>query len=264
MLLSRLAPWLTPLPFFRTAAMSTLASPERPASFVASLGAPPLHLFTANTPNGQKTNILLEELRLAYPDKKEVGYDYVRVNLAKNEQKTPDFLKVNPNGRIPALLDTNVNPPKGHRVFESASILLWLVENYDTEFKLSFSDPLLRSEALSWIFFTHGGVGPMFGQAGHFLHAPEKIPYAIKRYTDEMRRLLSVFEDHLAPGRTYLVDDRFSVADINAITWVKGASRAGIELDKEFPAVNGWIERSFARKGVQNGVGLLAEPAHAL
>lgn len=101
-------------------------------------------------------------------------------------------------------------------------------------------------------------------QAGHFLHLPEKIPYAIKRYTDEMRRLLSVFEDHLGTERTYLVDNRFSVADINAITWVKGASRAGIDLAKEFPAVNGWIERSFQREGVQRGVNLLAEPAHAL
>ncbi|TXT07420.1 hypothetical protein VHUM_03140 [Vanrija humicola] len=207
---------------------------------------------------------MLEELRVAYPDKKEIGYDFVRVNLGKNEQKLPEFLKINPNGRIPALLDNNVNKPVGHRVFESASILLWLVENYDSEYKLSFKDPLLKNEALSWIFFTHGGVGPMFGQAGHFLHLDEKIPYAIKRYTDEMRRLLSVFEDHLGTERTYLVDNRFSVADINAITWVKGANRAGIDLAKEFPAVNGWIERSLERQGVKNGLSLFDDAGHAL
>lgn len=204
MLLSRLVPYLTPaLPSFIFRASSTMSStiftPEKPASYVAALGAPPLHLFTANTPNGQKTNIMLEELRLAYPDKKEIGYDFVRVNLGKNEQKvgrerseragvggppvqsrssrarsranspptqTPEFLKINPNGRIPALIDNNVNPPSGHNVFESASILLWLVDNYDTEYKLSFKDPLLKSDALSWIFFTHGGVGPMFGCVG--------------------------------------------------------------------------------------------------
>jgi glutathione S-transferase len=145
---------------------------QRPESLANSSDPAKLHLYTVGTPNGVKVSILLEELLLAYPDNPKLSYDFSALSFANTDQKKPEFLKINPNGRIPALVDDNVTDPAtgaGHNVFESASILLWLVENYDTENKFWFDDKLLRSKALSWIFFAHGGVGPMQGQANHFL-----------------------------------------------------------------------------------------------
>lgn len=155
--------------------MSSLPGPQLPASVSKlNLGAtPPLHLYTAPTPNGFKPSILLEELLLAYPSQApQIAYDYYPLSLANNDPKNPEFIKINPNGRIPALVDDNVKDEttgKAHQVFESASILLWLVEKYDTDSKFWFTDPVLRSKAISWIFFAHGGVGPMQGQANHFV-----------------------------------------------------------------------------------------------
>lgn len=153
---------------------STLPPLQRPESLANSTAPAKLHLYTVGTPNGVKVSILLEELLLAYPDlaNSKLSYDFSALSFQNVDQKKPEFLAINPNGRIPALVDDNVTDPetgKGLAVFESASILLWLVEQYDKEFKFSFSDPILRSKALSWIFFAHGGVGPMQGQANHFL-----------------------------------------------------------------------------------------------
>lgn len=140
---------------------STLPALQRPESLKDSQSTPKIHLYTVGTPNGVKVSITLEELLLAYPDDKEgrLNYDFSALRFSESDQKKPEFLKINPNGRIPAIVDDNVVDPatgKGIAVFESASILLWLVENYDKEFKLSFEDPILRSKALSWIFFAHG------------------------------------------------------------------------------------------------------------
>jgi glutathione S-transferase len=141
---------------------STLPPLQKPESLKDSQVTPKLHLYTVGTPNGFKVSILLEELLLAYPDLKEgeLAYDFSNISFQEKDQKKPEFLAINPNGRIPALVDDNVKDPstgKGHNVFESASILLWLVENYDKDNKFWFEDPLLRSKALSWIFFAHGG-----------------------------------------------------------------------------------------------------------
>lgn len=137
--------------------VSPIPSPRRPESFPpeATTITPKLHLFTAATPNGYKPSILLEELRAAYPGNPEIAYDFTQLRFDHTDQKKPEFLKINPNGRIPALVDDNVEG--GHNVFESASILLWLVERYDKDYKFWFKDPLERSQALSWIFFAHGG-----------------------------------------------------------------------------------------------------------
>jgi glutathione S-transferase len=137
-------------------------SPELPASHkqFANDGEPKLHLLTKGTPNGLKVHAILEELREAYPKNSQLAYDFVNIQFDTKEQKLPEFLEVNPNGRIPALVDDNVKDPatgKGHNVFESASILLWLVEKYDPEFKFWFKDEITRSKAFSWIFFGHGG-----------------------------------------------------------------------------------------------------------
>ena len=145
--------------------MSYTKSPQLPESHTkfANDGEPKLHLLTKGTPNGLKVHALLEELREAYPQNSKLAYDFVDIQFDKKEQKSPEFLEVNPNGRIPALVDDNVKDPatgKGHNVFESASILIWLVEKYDTDNKFWFKDEILRSKAFSWIFFGHGGECP--------------------------------------------------------------------------------------------------------
>lgn len=156
-------PLLTPpLHLFSRRTMSTWLStpPFLPASLKALNPTPKLHLYTQGTPNGHKVSILLEELVLAYPDlaKSKLAYDIFPLSFDKKEQKAPEFLRINPNGRIPALVDDNVQVGgEGHKVFESASILLWLVENYDEQKKFWFDDAVDRSTALSWIFFGHGG-----------------------------------------------------------------------------------------------------------
>jgi glutathione S-transferase len=184
------------------------------------------------------------------------------ISLTDNEQKQAWYLQINPNGRIPAIVDDSNG---GFKVFESAAILLYLAQRYDKEHKISF-DPIHdaenHSESLQWIFFVHGGVGPMQGQANHFFrYAPEKIPYAINRYITETKRLYSVLQDRLK-DRDYLAGDgrgRFSIADINAFPWVRGHTWSGIDDDtfkSEFPAVEAWIERVEARPAVYEGLGV--------
>ncbi|ORY28143.1 glutathione S-transferase [Naematelia encephala] len=239
-----------------TTIMSTLPKAQLPESLSGLTSKPKLHLYTASTPNGYKASIALEELVRAYPDlaKDRLSYDFIPLSFAENDQKKPEFLKINPNGRIPALVDDNFG---GHNVFETASILIWLVENYDPESKFWFTDPLLRSKALSWIFFAHGGVGPMQGQANHFYrYAPEKIPYGIKRYQDETARLYSVLEDGLNSGAgEWLVGDKYSIADINVFAWVRSAAWAGVDIT-QFPKLEAWVNRIEARPGAYAGLGI--------
>jgi len=236
--------------------------PESHSKF-ANDGEPKLHLLTKGTPNGLKVHALLEELREAYPQNAKLAYDFVDIQFDKKEQKSPEFLEVNPNGRIPALVDDNVKDPatgKGHNVFESASILIWLVENYDTENKFWFKDPILRSKAISWIFFGHGGVGPMQGQANHFFrYAPEKIPYGIKRYQEETRRLFDVVEDGLKAGKgEYLVGDKYSIVDISIFSWIRSHSWAGIPdvNEKSLPLLTAWLDRIEKRPGTDRALGV--------
>ncbi|KAJ4374033.1 hypothetical protein N0V83_002772 [Neocucurbitaria cava] len=188
---------------------------------------PTIELLTAATPNGQKISIFLEELGLPYKT--------TPIDLGKDEQKTPSFLATNPNGRIPAIIDHSRTP--SFPVFESGAIFLYLAEHYDTYKNFSFSDADERSEMLQWLFFQNAGVGPMQGQANHFYrYAPEKIPYGIKRYQNETKRLYSVLEARLQ-DRDYLVGKgkgKYSVADMSTFTWVRWAPWAGIELG-EFP-----------------------------
>ncbi|KAI0370215.1 glutathione S-transferase C-terminal-like protein [Pilatotrama ljubarskyi] len=212
-----------------------------------------LVLYTAPTPNGHKVSVFLEELKAAYG----LQYDVERIDISKNTQKEPWFIKLNPNGRIPVLVDRNRN---NFPVFESAAILLYLQHHYDKENKFAFdkdSDPDNWSEMIQWIFFAHGGVGPMQGQANHFnKYAPEDIPYAKKRYTEETKRLYGVLEirlqdrDYLAgPGRGV-----YSLADLNVIPWIRFHKIAGIETLDEWPRLKAWVERSVARPGFQAGI----------
>ncbi|KAH7930116.1 glutathione S-transferase [Leucogyrophana mollusca] len=212
----------------------------------------PFVLYTAATPNGHKVSIFLEELKALYGSA--VDYDVEKINIQANVQKEPWFIKLNPNGRIPVLVDRTRN---NFPVFETAAILLYLEQHYDTQKTFSFEDADELSEQFQWMFFAHGGVGPMQGQAHHFLHyAPEDIPYGKKRYQDETKRLYGVLDIRLN-GRDYLVGagkGKYSIADINVLPWVRIHKHAGIENLDEFPHVKVWLERALARPAVIAGV----------
>ncbi|KAI0637871.1 glutathione S-transferase C-terminal-like protein [Trametes polyzona] len=212
-----------------------------------------LLLYTSPTPNGHKVSVFLEELRAVYG----IEYDVEKIDLSKNTQKEPWFIKLNPNGRIPVLVDRNRN---NFPVFETAAILLYLQHHYDKDNKFGFdqnTDPDHWSDELQWIFFAHGGVGPMQGQANHFnKYAPEDIPYAKKRYTEETKRLYSVLEIRLQ-DRDWLVGPGrgvYTIADINVIAWIRFHKIAGIETLDEWPRLKDWVERATSRPAFQAGV----------
>ncbi|EIN11288.1 glutathione S-transferase C-terminal-like protein [Punctularia strigosozonata HHB-11173 SS5] len=218
-------------------------------------GEKPILLYTLGTPNGHPISVFLEELKAAYGA---LDYDVYKINFSANEQKEDWFIKLNPNGRIPTIVDRSRN---NFTVFETSAILLYLAQHYDKDNKFSF-DPVKDADdysvELQWLFFTHGGIGPMQGQSHHFRHyAPEDIPYAKKRYLDETKRLYGVLEirlkdrDWLAgPGR-----GKYSLADIKAIPWVRHHAYAGVDtLDDEFPNVKAWIERAVARPAWEIGL----------
>ena len=211
----------------------------------------PIQLYTGPTPNGYKVTVVLEELN--------IKYDVKIIDTTKNVQKEDWFLKINPNGRIPAIVDLSNN---NFNVFESGSILLYLVDKYDKDHKISFphgSD--LYWQTVSWVFFQMAGVGPMLGQAAFFQRfAPEKIDYAINRYLNESRRLLSVIDSRLKENGDWLVGDKYSIADIINYTWVSFASMIGVDI-KEFPALEKWCERIAAREAVKRGMSTPPRPA---
>jgi len=220
-------------------------------NFVTMTSKPDLKLYTWGTPNGLKTSIAFEELKAI----KAIGdYQVIPIEIGKNVQKEEWYLKINPNGRIPALVDGSRN---NFAVFESAAILLYLGEHYDKHEVFHFaSSSDEQSEMLQWIFFAHGGTGPMMGQVGHFRGAPTKIEYAIKRYVDETKRLFSVYETRLK-DRSYLAgkgDGKYSFADIVSWPWVKNAHRFEIDLETEYPALNAWVQRIAVRPAVKEGL----------
>ncbi|KAI9282430.1 glutathione S-transferase [Umbelopsis sp. AD052] len=202
----------------------------------------PITLYTAGTPNGWKASVTLEELG--------IPYNLEAIDMMKNTQKEPWFIKINPNGRIPAIVDHSKND---FAVFESGAIMEYVCDNYDSQHRLLPQEPLARSRVIQFLMFQMGGVGPMQGQANHFnVYAPEKIPYAQKRYLDETKRLYGVLEIALE-GQEYLANNQYSIADIANYCWVKCSPYLGISL-KEFPRVQAWVERIDARQAVQKGI----------
>lgn len=164
------------------------------------------------------------------------------------------FLEINPNGRIPALTDTFTDGQK-IRLFESGSILTYLVEQYDKDHKISFPKGTREYyEMCSWLYFQNAGVGPMQGQSNHFSrYAPERIEYGVKRYVNETKRLYSVLDKHLSESKSgYLVGDHVSIADISHWGWVAAAGWAGVNID-EFPNLKAWEDRMAQRDGVEKG-----------
>ncbi|KAJ3412109.1 hypothetical protein HDV05_001203 [Chytridiales sp. JEL 0842] len=203
--------------------------------------AAPITLYTVGTPNGVKVSIALEELG--------VKYNVYKIDFSKQEQKEEWFLKINPNGRIPAIVDhSNGDFP----VMESGAILLYLAEHYDPTHLLLSTDPKKRSEAIQWVMWQMGGLGPMQGQANHFYrYAPEKIPYGINRYQTETKRLYATMERQLSDGREYLTGE-YSIADISCFGWVASHAWCGLSLD-DFPLLNKWLHRIGDRPAARRG-----------
>ena len=200
------------------------------------------------TPNGHKVTIFLEEAGLEYK--------IVPVNIGKGEQFTPAFLKISPNNRMPAIVDHK--PKDGGApvsVFESGAILIYLGEKTG---KFIPKDPHARMAAIQWLMFQMGGVGPMFGQVHHFLRAaPEKVPYAIERYTKETRRLYGVLDGHLKSS-AHLADE-YSIADIATYPWVARHEWHQVDLN-DFPNVKRWYDAIGARPAVAKGMAVPPPP----
>lgn len=202
-----------------------------------------IDLYTAATPNGHKVSIALEELALPYT--------LQVLDLAKNEQKQPAFLAINPNGRIPAIVD---RAEDNFAVFESGACLIYLAEKTG---QLMPTDAKGRSRVLQWLMFQMGGVGPMMGQANVFYrYFPEKIQPAIDRYQGESKRLLRVLDGHLQQHE-YLAGE-YSIADIANWAWVRTHRWSGVAID-DLPHLQRWVEAIRARPAVQRGI--LAPPS---
>ncbi len=206
----------------------------------------PIELLYWPTPNGWKVSIMLEECGLPYEIK--------LVNIGKGDQFAPDFLAVSPNNKIPAIIDPNGPGGTPISVFESGAILQYLGRKSG---KFYPTDERKRVEVEEWLYWQVSGLGPMAGQAHHFrLYAPEKIPYAVSRYTNEVHRLYGVMNKRLE-DREFLAGD-FSIADIACIGWAKLWERQGQDI-AEFPHLGRWIETVKARPGVQRGLAVNAE-----
>jgi len=200
-----------------------------------------IELHTWTTPNGRKISIMLEELGLPYR--------VHAVNIGKDEQFQPDYLKINPNGKIPSIVDPEGPDGQPIAMMESGAILIYLA---DKTGKLLAKSGRARYAALQWLMFQMGGVGPMFGQAHHFLRAAkEPVPYGIERYTKETRRLYGVMESHLG-DHAYLADD-YSIADIATYPWVSRHEWHKVDLN-DFPNVKRWYDAISARPAVKKGM----------
>lgn len=197
-----------------------------------------IDLYTAATPNGHKVSIALEELGLPYALKV--------LNLSEGEQRRPDYLKINPNGRIPAIVDHEAG---GFAVFESGACLIYLAEKTG---RLLPTDVQGRSRVMQWLMFQMGGIGPMMGQANVFFrYFPEKIPAAIDRYQGECKRLFRVLDGHLAQHE-YLAGD-YSIADIANWAWVRTHRWSGVDIG-DLPHLKRWRDAIRSRPAVQRGI----------
>ncbi len=200
-----------------------------------------IDLYTWSTPNGRKVSIMLEEVGLPYR--------VHPINIGQGEQFTPEFLAINPNNRIPAIVDEDGPEGVPFKLFESGAILLYLAWKTG---KFLPRNVTAQFESIQWLMFQMGGVGPMFGQAHHFLRAaPEPLPYAIERYKKEARRLYGVMDGHLE--RHEFLAPEYSVADIATYPWVARHEWHKVDL-ADFPAVKRWYDQIGARPAVQAGM----------
>lgn len=209
----------------------------------------PLQLYSLATPNGVKASIMLEELGL--------DYEAHRINIMDGDQFKPEFVEINPNSKIPALVDPEGADGQPLNIMESGAILLHLAEKTG---KFLPTDALKRSQTIQWLFLQVGGIGPMFGQFGHFFKfAVDKCdhPYPTERYTAETKRLLGVLETQLT-DREYIIGDEYTIADIATFPWVNGLSQFYKADDQlglaDFPNVNRWLKTCLDRPAVQRGM----------
>ncbi len=206
-----------------------------------------IDLYTWPTPNGFKVSILLEELGLPYRA--------IAIDIGKGDQFQPDFLKISPNNKIPAIVDPDGPNGEPYALFESGAILMYLA---DKTGQFLPSEQAARYQVIQWLMFQMGGVGPMLGQANHFrLYAPEQVPYAINRYTNETTRLFGVIDTRLS-AVPYLAGDHYSIADIATFPWLRSYERLGQNLE-DFPHLKRWFEAIAARPAVQKGLTVLAD-----
>jgi GST-like protein len=204
-----------------------------------------IDLYTWTTPNGRKVSIMLEELALPYR--------VHAINIGKDDQFKPDYVKINPNAKIPSIVDPEGPDGKPISMMESGAILVYLA---DKTGKLLAKSGRQRYEALQWLMFQMGGVGPMFGQTHHFLRAAkEQVPYAIERYSKETKRLYGVLNERLKDN-SYLAGD-YSIADIATYPWVSRHEWHKTDLN-DFPGVKRWYDAISARPAVQKGMNVPA------
>jgi GSH-dependent disulfide-bond oxidoreductase len=206
-----------------------------------------LEVFSWPTPNGHKVHIMLEECGLPYK--------VTPVNIGTGDQFKPEFLAISPNNKIPALTDPKGPDGRPISLFESGAILVYLASKTG---KFLPKGDRARFETLQWLMFQMGGVGPMLGQAHHFrMYAPEKIAYAVDRYSNEAKRLYGVIDRQLSEN-AYLAGKEYSIADIATFPWLRSWENQGITLS-DYPHLEKWFNTIAARPAVQRGVQVLAE-----
>ena len=206
-----------------------------------------IDIYSWPTPNGHKVHIMLEETGLPYR--------VHGINIRAGDQFKPEFLKISPNNRIPAIVDHDGPNGKPISLFESGAILIYLAGKTGKFLPLDLHQ---RYAALQWLMWQMGGIGPMFGQANHFrAYSVEKIAYAVDRYTNEANRLTSVMDKRLAAAR-YLAGDEYSVADIAVFPWMRNADKRGINMP-EYPHVERWFNAINARPAVERALQVLSE-----
>ena len=227
---------------------------------------PDIVLYTSGTPNGQKASITLEELNLPYKVQD--------IQISKNVQREDWFLRICPNGRIPAMIDrtpTLDGKTREKRIFESGAMMLYLCQRHDPDHRLSYPyDTDKYWEVVEWLVWMQSGLGPMQGQANHFYrYAPEKIEYGINRYQTETKRLYKVLEDRLeqqensnrtaantpvaGSGGPWIVGNKLTIADIACFSWINWAEWAGVDVT-QFKQIKKWLDRINARPAVQKGL----------
>lgn len=205
-----------------------------------------IDLYTWPTPNGFKVSIMLEETGLPY--------NVIPVDIGAGDQFKPDYLKISPNNKMPAMVDTDGPGGKPYSLFESGAILMYLAEKTG---KFMPAETRARYDVIKWLMFQMGGLGPMLGQAHHFRqYAPEPIPYAIDRYTNEAKRLYGVMDRRL--GEVEYLAGAYSIADMASYPWIRPHKRQGQDLN-DFPNLKRWFDAIAERPAVQRGVKVLAD-----
>ncbi|HEU4622979.1 MAG TPA: glutathione S-transferase C-terminal domain-containing protein [Burkholderiaceae bacterium] len=206
-----------------------------------------IDVYSWATPNGHKVHIMLEECGLAYM--------VHAVNIGAGDQFKPEFLKISPNNKIPAIVDPQGIDGKPISLFESGAILIYLAGKTG---RFLPNDAREKYATLQWLMFQMGGIGPMLGQAHHFrIYAPEKVPYAIDRYTNEARRLYGVMDRQLAKHH-FIAGGEYTIADIAIWPWIRSWKNQGVDLD-EFKSVQRWFEEIGERPAVKRGVEVLSQ-----